>query len=165
MAFSFESTKTLNSCCCGCSLRTGAIIIAVLAIIHAVFSLLEEFMPKKAKPGKMKVQEQDPAEHIGYIIGYIVSLVVAIILLIGILKRSRKLMLPWLIVSVISVVIALIYVAFVVILLFIKVDPLMALAGLIGGLIGVAIFVYLWLVVHSYYIHLKEEEPGVRSPA
>ncbi|KAI5695000.1 hypothetical protein M8J75_009302 [Diaphorina citri] len=101
-------------------------------------------MPKKAKPGKMKVQEQDPAEHIGYIIGYIVSLVVAIILLIGILKRSRKLMLPWLIVSVISVVIALIYVAFVVILLFIKVDPLMALAGLIGGLIGPSSFTSGW---------------------
>ncbi|KAI5694588.1 hypothetical protein M8J76_013377 [Diaphorina citri] len=205
MPFSFESTKTFESCCCGCSLRTGAIIIAVLSIIQGISSLIEENVPHGVGKDGRTIDEgefQDPAWLTTlFTIGYLITAICAIILLVGIIKRSKVLMLPWLYWTVISFVCALIYVIFTVVLLFIKVDFLVGLAGLVGGVIGAGVFVagasrfifivvllfikvdflvglaglvggvigaaiviYFWLVVHSYYIHIKEEEGGVRAP-
>ncbi|KAI5718093.1 hypothetical protein M8J77_016124 [Diaphorina citri] len=168
MPFSFESTKTFESCCCGCSLRTGAIIIAVLSIIQGISSLIEENVPHGVGKDGRTIDEgefQDPAWLTTlFTIGYLITAICAIILLVGIIKRSKVLMLPWLYWTVISFVCALIYVIFTVVLLFIKVDFLVGLAGLVGGVIGAAIVIYFWLVVHSYYIHIKEEEGGVRAP-
>ncbi|XP_008475925.1 uncharacterized protein LOC103512915 [Diaphorina citri] len=161
MAFSFESTKTFNSCCCGCTLRTGAIIIAVLSMLNG----LTPFMDKNQKKGKNKFEGlEDPAWfQTVFNIGYIITSILAIIMLIGILKRRKNFMLPWLYFIAFYFFIACIYSVYVVIVLFIKVSVTMGIAGIVGVVIGVALLVYFWLIEHSYYIHLKEEEETGRS--
>ncbi|KAL1130766.1 hypothetical protein AAG570_012007 [Ranatra chinensis] len=99
-------------------------------------------------------------------INLVMTIVISLLLIIGALKRNRWMMLPWVILAImlaIGMAISIIYTAIV----FFTHKAVTSGVIWLLGLLGIAIFIYLWFVVFSYYQLLEEEKgrgPYARPP-
>ncbi|XP_068226321.1 uncharacterized protein [Palaemon carinicauda] len=131
----------LTSCCCGCSLRTGSLIIAILSLVLSLISLGVGIF----------------AGVSGLIVGWIdVAIAVANIILVavlihGIRTEQRRLVLAWVWATVVIVILDVILGIFAV-LLFSSVTAAIIL------FIFAAIQAYFILVVWSYAVSLETPE-------
>ncbi|XP_047496584.1 uncharacterized protein LOC125044170 [Penaeus chinensis] len=132
-----EQKCVLNSCCCGCSLRSGSLAIGivglVLSIIAAIYGIVRGVNGDKQGWIDMAVQ--------------IIEIVICIILIQGIRKEHRGMVMVWVWVSAIIIAINIILVIIAVIL---TLNIIFAIIAFI--IFGIAI--YCILVVRSYALTL-----------
>ncbi|XP_021935605.1 uncharacterized protein LOC110837607 [Zootermopsis nevadensis] len=147
----------LTKCCCCGSLRAGAIISGVLGVVVAIPTLILILVLNI----KMKTIIIDtlPQEVVKIIIALnlVMTVLISILLIWGAVKRNKFLMLPWIMLSIMIAIGGLISIIWTVVDLYNTNYDTFATLVLVFGLIGVALVVYLWLVVLSYYQLLVEE--------
>lgn len=129
----------LTQCCCGCTLRTGALGTAIFCLIIGLINTIlavYQIIADKAQSGWFNV------------IVNVLVLIVAILLLHGVRKEKPRLVRIWVYVEIVLVVLILIST----IVLFVRSGDW---SGLFVGLINVGVMVYFLLVVRSYAIQLE----------
>lgn len=149
--------RVLDSCCCGCSLKTGSIISGVLGILTGALTLL--LILTTDYKIRTIVIDTLPSSVVKIIlaINLVFTILISVLLVIGVIKRHKFLMLPWVILAIILVVGLAFSVIYTAVVFFIAGDIFGGFIWVIGGLISVAIYIYMWLVVYSYYQLLREE--------
>ncbi|XP_046458672.1 uncharacterized protein LOC124205325 [Daphnia pulex] len=151
----------LNQCCCGCSLRTGAIAISVFSLISSVVSIIRIVLNFSALKG---ISSNDAKMLYGVIVGELVGAMVLmftifLVLLAAVKNRMPNLMLPWLVVQIVSIIAMFLYL----IILAIagaNIGVVEILIACVGGALGF----YFWLVVFSYYQELKANATTEQLP-
>ncbi|XP_046647248.1 uncharacterized protein LOC124337192 isoform X2 [Daphnia pulicaria] len=150
----------LNQCCCGCSLRTGAIAISVFSLISSVVSIIRMALVIFAlQTAKMLYNLS-----VGQLVVAVVTIVMTILLLVAAVKnRMPNLMLPWIVVQIVSIIVMFLYLIILAIV-GANIGVVEILIACVGGALGF----YFWLVVLSYYQELKanattEQLPGEKA--
>ncbi|XP_053635787.1 uncharacterized protein [Cherax quadricarinatus] len=139
-----ESQKCLlKSCCCGCSLRTASIIIAVLSLVFAAASGGYSIFL-----GVSGVVEGWLDLTIN-----IVKFIIAIVLIHGIRTERRGLVLAWVWVTAVMVGLS---ITLGIVLVFLTASIVAAFVLFVAS----AIEIYFLLVVRSYALTLETSEPG-----
>ncbi|XP_014273805.1 uncharacterized protein [Halyomorpha halys] len=148
--------------CCGLSLKVGSVITGILGMLIGATTLIFVLISNV----KMRTILIDtlPPEIVKIIIAInlVMTVFISLLLIVGVLKRNRWIMLPWVILAImlaIGLAISIIYTA---VVFFIHKEVLSGTLWIIIGFLSIAIYVYLWFVVYSYY-KLLEEEKG-RGP-
>jgi len=141
----------METCCCGCSLKTGCKIIAILGLIFGGIGFITSILAWETLNG-------------ADIFGNILEIVAASLLLWGTLNNKYIPVLAYLIIQVGSIFSEL------VVFVILTVSGALMAGGnqeqavegtaLIGAAVYVAIVIlisiYLWIVVYSFYRQLKE---------
>ncbi|XP_046647247.1 uncharacterized protein LOC124337192 isoform X1 [Daphnia pulicaria] len=155
----------LNQCCCGCSLRTGAIAISVFSLISSVVSIIRmalvifALQSNSSNAAKMLYNLS-----VGQLVVAVVTIVMTILLLVAAVKnRMPNLMLPWIVVQIVSIIVMFLYLIILAIV-GANIGVVEILIACVGGALGF----YFWLVVLSYYQELKanattEQLPGEKA--
>ncbi|XP_042856249.1 uncharacterized protein LOC122242883 [Penaeus japonicus] len=123
----------LTSCCCGCSLRTGALIIAVVSLVLSTIG---------AAYGAYVGSNGESAGWLDFFIDA-VNIILAAILIHGIRMERRNLALAWVWGTAAMVVITII-----VGVVFLIITP--SLLGAVILLVAALVQIYFILVVRSY---------------
>ncbi|KAL0278627.1 UNVERIFIED_CONTAM: hypothetical protein PYX00_000395 [Menopon gallinae] len=148
----------LDSCCRCCSLKTGTIVSGFLGIIIALSTLIVILITKvKMKTIVMDTLHSDVVKII-LAVNLAMTVLISTLLIVGALKRNRWMMLPWVILAIILAIGLLVSVIYTSVEFYIHKDILNGTLWLVLGLIAVAIYTYLWLVVFSYYQLITQEK-------
>jgi hypothetical protein len=150
--------KPLVTTCCSCySLRTGTIISGVIGIILAIINIILVYTTRAEF--KTIIMDWLPSWLVKIIItiNLAMTILLSLVLIIGAVKRNHYLMLPWVVIGIILAVGLLISVLYTGIVLLIRSQVLAGVIWIIVGLFVVALYVYMWAVVYSYFTELKEE--------
>ncbi|XP_077300513.1 uncharacterized protein LOC143921196 [Arctopsyche grandis] len=145
--------------CCGCtSLRTGTIIIGILGILSAIFSLI--LMLTAYVEFKTIILDWLPQWLVKVIIGINLAMTVfiSILLIIGAIRHNTFLMMPWVILGIMLAVGLLVSVIYTAVMFYIHEDTLNGSLWLVFGIIFVLVYIYMWLVVFSHFQEVRENE-------
>ncbi|KAF5288327.1 hypothetical protein FQR65_LT12061 [Abscondita terminalis] len=143
-------------CCCG-SLRTGTIVAGVAGIILAILGIIVIF----TVPVEFKTIVLDwlpkIAVQIIMAINFVMTILISILLIIGTVKRNMYLMIPWVLLGIMLAIGLLVSVIYTAVDFFLKHDTLSGSLFLVFGLIAFIVYVYMWMVVYSFFAIIKEE--------
>nr|CAD7405557.1 unnamed protein product [Timema cristinae] len=84
--------------------------------------------------------------------------VISAILIYGAIKRNKFMMLPWVVLAFMLAIGILITIIWTAVVFFIDGFVLSGVLTIVIGFIGLAVYVYLWMVVYSYFQLLMEED-------
>lgn len=137
------SIPRLESCCCGCTLRTGTLILVYLSLIGA---LLSPFSPPQ---NTSKDSDSKPAEQPMYvkISGAVVGIIACVCALYGVYAERHGFLLPYLILETLSIIYLIIFGILIVII--------NVLVGIVYFLLTIPAF-YFWLVIYNHYREIQE---------
>ncbi|XP_021919318.1 uncharacterized protein LOC110829656 [Zootermopsis nevadensis] len=161
----------LNQCCCGCTLKTGSIIIgtlnAVFSGIYFITGIITAGVAANAANSPNSAQENSDtwssieAVYIAYAVFAAVLCLVAVCLIVGAVNGNPVLLLPWLGYASVSIIInfilSIVNAAYYISLSYAANGVLF----LLGGFIGVCLEIYFILVVYSFYRQLKGTGPSL----
>ncbi|CAG9584619.1 unnamed protein product [Danaus chrysippus] len=161
--------KRLQKCCCCASTRTGTIITGVLGIILSIITIITIWVANKhnvsyrtfifAEDFDKKLADMD-IPRIILTVNLCFTILICTLLIVAVLKRRSWLMLPWVVLGIVLAIGLLISVLHTSITYYLDgMDhALIATCILIGGLIYLGIYLYLWAVVFSHYLDVRDEE-------
>ncbi|XP_046959848.1 uncharacterized protein LOC124529941 [Vanessa cardui] len=161
--------KRLQKCCCCASTRTGTILTGVLGIILSIATIITVWVANKhnvsyrtfifAEEFDKKLSDMD-IPRIILTINLCFTILICSLLIVAVLKRRSWLMLPWVVLGIVLAIGLLISVLHTSITYYLDEQDHVILATciLIGGLIYLAIYLYLWAVVFSHYLDVRDEE-------
>ncbi|XP_029213022.2 uncharacterized protein LOC114976691 isoform X2 [Acropora millepora] len=155
----------VRSCCCGCSLKTGVLVIAFLSLIgggyniHSSFSSASEFSrgsygglsPPSAEHLQVAINLQKTAGALS-----VFQVLTSLSLVAACILRNRLLVLPYLVLNVI-----LLGYNLGVVIYYIVVWKLISLIIFIA--ISWAFSIYFLIVVYSFHEALREDPSGVTA--
>ncbi|XP_046665523.1 uncharacterized protein LOC124357621 [Homalodisca vitripennis] len=155
------SIPQLDSCCCGCSLKTGSKIIGWISMIANIVSVITfglalaglyyiQEHPDKVAPENKAILDNLPtlkAVAIMMIITHIIGCILSLILLMGVYQQKAKLVLTWVLIALTC---ALIEQLVNLIQLFTVYQ-----AANIGNIIWFLLDLYFILVVYSFYREIQ----------
>ncbi|XP_012269489.1 uncharacterized protein LOC105693858 [Athalia rosae] len=152
----------LTTCCRCCSLKTGTLVSGVAGIVLAVISLIVMYTTNVE--WRTIVVDLLPQWAVKLIlaINLCMTILISTLLIIGALKRNTFLMLPWVILGIMLAVALLVSVIYTAVMLFINYDTIGGILWIIFGLISVVVYVYMWLVVYSFFQEIRYEKSNVR---
>ncbi|KAB0793475.1 hypothetical protein PPYR_13095 [Photinus pyralis] len=143
-------------CLCG-SLRTGTLIAGFAGIILAILGIVVIF----TVPVEIRTIVLDwlpkLAVQIIMAVNFAMTILISILLIIGTMKRNMYLMIPWVLLGImlaIGLVVSVIYTA---VDFYLKKDSLTGSVVLVLGLAFFVVYVYMWMVVYSFFAIIKEE--------
>lgn len=136
-----EHKCVVNSCCCGCSLRSGTLAIA---IFNLILSLIQIVL------GSIAIASGAIVVWPELVIG-ILRLIISSILINGVRKESRGQVLAWVWIVTILTVLATISV----IVLFVLGSPI---SYVVDDIIGILLNIYFIIVVRSFAFKLGTPE-------
>ncbi|XP_067012000.2 lysosomal-associated transmembrane protein 4B [Anabrus simplex] len=171
-------TITVKQCCCGCTLKTGTIIIGVLYGLGALAGLVsnimkagaEQMSPEIAKhlnfTEEMREQYNNiirASSYINIVVAIILclQLILCILLVYGANNENPRLIRPWIIYSIVSVTLSSIIYLILMILSFVYLSAASGIAILIGTALYIALSAYFIIVVNSFHLDLV----GQRNPS
>lgn len=147
----------LNSCCKCQSLRVGSVVSGVFGILLAVASLIAMFVTR-VEFKTIIIDALDPTVvKIILAINLCMTILISLLMIIGVFKRNHFMMLPWVVLGLMLVIGLLISVIYTAVVFFIDAHTLTGVLWLVFGLLSVVIYLYMWMVVYSYFAILKEE--------
>ncbi|XP_050346482.1 uncharacterized protein LOC126770915 [Nymphalis io] len=161
--------RRLQKCCCCASTRTGTIITAVLGIILSIATIITVWVANKhnvsyrtfifAEDFDKKLSDMD-IPRIILTVNLCFTILICSLLIVAVLKRRSWLMLPWVVLGIVLAIGLLISVLHTSITYYLDEQDHVILATciLIGGLIYLCIYLYLWAVVFSHYLDVRDEE-------
>jgi len=138
---------TVTQCCCGCTLKTGSLIIGILCLIGSLIGTIQFSFGA--------VTYNHPALWYGAVV-QIVMLIAAILLVHGARTEQASLVRVWVYIQSVITILQVINLVIVVITSF-------TIGNLISALLTIALCIYFIIVVRSYAIEL--ENGGANSPA
>ncbi|XP_063361689.1 uncharacterized protein LOC134667320 [Cydia fagiglandana] len=158
--------KRLSRCCCCCNVRDGSITVGVLGILLSIATIIFIWLaPSHLVSFKSYFfEEQDKQYSISKIIMTIslcFTILICSALIIAIKKRRSWLMLPFVVLGLVLAIGLLISILHTSIVLYTddKEDyTILATCILVGGLIYLILYLYLWVVVFSHYLDTRDEE-------
>lgn len=161
--------KRLQKCCCCASTRTGSLIIAVLGIILSIITIIVVWVAPRHevsfstfifdKEFDKKLSDLD-IPRIILTINLCFTILICALLIVAIKKRRSWLMLPWVVLGIVLAIGLLISVLHTSITYYLDEQDHVILATviLIGGLLYLCLYLYLWTVVFSHYLDVRDEE-------
>jgi len=148
----------LEKFCC-CKLETGGLILGVFGTVSSlIFFLgglfeLNNDVTHTRNHYFLSDYLQDAPEHIVRIVYVAISVLdvlCSVLLVVGILKRSRWLLVPWIVDSMLMLVMTCAEI-------FLYLVPAFLVTGTIGG------FLYLWYCIVSLYVKFDNEEKSANG--
>ncbi|KAG5682323.1 hypothetical protein PVAND_011682 [Polypedilum vanderplanki] len=152
------SQNRLRSCC-GCySLKTGTIIAGTLGVLLAIATIVI-ILTTKIDFKTIIFDDIIPKQilKIILIINLCMTIILSGLLIIGAIIRNQYLFLPWIILGIMLCIGLLVDVIYTAVVFFLDKNNTAGILWLVIGLICVVIFFYLWAVVLSYFLQLKEQ--------
>ncbi|XP_026495907.1 uncharacterized protein LOC113400522 [Vanessa tameamea] len=161
--------RRLQKCCCCASTRTGTIFTGVLGIILSIATIITVWIANKhnvsyrtfifAEDFDKKLSDMD-IPRIILTVNLCFTILICALLIVAVLKRRSWLMLPWVVLGIVLAIGLLISVLHTSITYYLDEQDHVILATciLIGGLIYLGIYLYLWAVVFSHYLDVRDEE-------
>ncbi|KAJ9596638.1 hypothetical protein L9F63_012335 [Diploptera punctata] len=139
----------LRQCCCGCSLKTGTIIIGVLNLIAACLGF--------GSGGVLLSQKETEFKTMGIVelILAAVLIIISILLIVGAMKDRPALLAPWMICAIIIMIVTIIIYIVGAAKAFQHSDSSTGVSYLISALIYSILETYFILVVYSLYRELR----------
>lgn len=147
----------LNSCCRCCTLRTGTIVSGVCGILLAVFGIIVMFTTSVKFRTIIIDTLPDWAVKLILAINMAMTILISVLLIVGALKRNMFLMLPWVMLGILLAIGLLASVIYTSVVFYLDGDSFNGNLWLIVGLVALVIYMYMWLVVYSYFVIVKEE--------
>jgi len=150
----------LRQCCCGCTLKTGTIILGVLNILGGLVNLITGIAAGVASDF-VEGESKTVVVTVGVVLAVLggILLLVSICLIIGAAKDNPALLVPWLVFTVVFLIVN-------TVLNIVSAAEYFALKDIAGGagnLVAAAIYIlleiYFLLVVYSLYRELKGTAP------
>ncbi|CAL4072023.1 unnamed protein product [Meganyctiphanes norvegica] len=120
-----EQKCIVGQCCCGCTLRTGSMIIAVLSLVGNIFLL--------ANSSYAAVQGHNNASWVSVVVA-LLHFIVSVLLIVGIRQEKRNFMMIWVWVTLVRIVIS----------------AIMAVIAFIGLVWQVAISLVITVLLYGY---------------
>ncbi|KAG6799629.1 uncharacterized protein LOC122710562 [Apis laboriosa] len=152
----------LTTCCKCYSLKTGTLFTGILGIVLSIISLILIFtLNVEWKTILIDIVDQSIVRII-FAINLCMTILISTLLIVGALKKKTFLMLPWVVLGLILAVGLLVSVLYTSIMFFIYHDVIIGILWLIIGLLTIVIYVYLWLVVYSYFQQLRYDKMSSR---
>ncbi|PBC30656.1 uncharacterized protein LOC107997203 [Apis cerana] len=152
----------LTTCCKCYSLKTGTLFTGILGIVLSIISLILIFtLNVEWKTILIDIVDQSIVRII-FAINLCMTILISTLLIVGALKKKTFLMLPWVVLGLILAVGLLVSVLYTSIMFFIYHDVIIGILWLIIGLLTIVIYVYLWLVVYSYFQQLRYDKMNSR---
>uniref|UniRef100_T1ILG8 Uncharacterized protein n=1 Tax=Strigamia maritima TaxID=126957 RepID=T1ILG8_STRMM len=140
---------TVNSCCCGFTLEQGTIGTGVYCLIIALINFSTGIWALKYTHAHRPSYYHYDSDYINYgvcaLIFSILGILATIFLLVGVSKKRRGFIMPWIVMYGITLVIGLPT------LVFLTLNVSGDISVTIGQAIGFTIMIYLYIVVISYY--------------
>ncbi|VVD05649.1 uncharacterized protein LOC126969836 [Leptidea sinapis] len=161
--------KRLQRCCCCASTRTGTIITATLGIILSIITIITIWVANKhnvsyrtfifAEDFDRKLADMD-IPRIILTVNLCFTILICGLLIVAVLKKRSWLMLPWVVLGIVLAIGLLISVLHTSITYYLDEQDhaIIATCILIGGLIYLGVYLYLWAVVFSHYLDVRDEE-------
>lgn len=152
------SPNRLRSCC-GCySLKTGTIIAGTLGILLAIATIVIIFTTKiDFKTIIFDDYISKDVLKIILVVNLCMTIILSSLLIIGALIRNQYLFLPWIILGIMLCIGLLVDVIYTAIVFFLDSKFNAGILWLIIGLLCVVIYFYMWAVVLSHFLQLKEQ--------
>ncbi|XP_003695169.1 uncharacterized protein LOC100864793 [Apis florea] len=152
----------LTTCCKCYSLKTGTLFTGILGIVLSIISLILIFtLNVEWKTILIDIVDQSIVRII-FAINLCMTILISTLLIVGALKKKTFLMLPWVVLGLILAVGLLVSVLYTSIMFFVYHDVIIGILWLIIGLLTIVIYVYLWLVVYSYFQQLRYDKMNSR---
>ncbi|XP_077300866.1 uncharacterized protein LOC143921433 [Arctopsyche grandis] len=148
----------VKTCCCGCTLETGTLIIGWLNIVFAALTIIGSIM------GIISPNSQNHGSTASLVLGMIagvITLLVSIMLIIGVKRRLPKYVHYWILIATISFVISLLNGIIQGIMLSVNGNVGGGVGAIIVVLISGAIMAYLIIVVFNFKRELLSENQHV----
>ena len=161
--------KRLQSCCCCASTRTGSLITAVLGIILSIVTIIILWTVENHRIAfstfifdekfDKKLSDLD-IPRIILTINLCFTVLICTLLIVAVQKRRSWLMLPWVVLGIVLAIGLFISVLHTSITYYLdKQDHVMeATIILVGGLLYLCVFLYLWAVIFSHYLDVRDDE-------
>ncbi|KAK1118678.1 hypothetical protein K0M31_014982 [Melipona bicolor] len=145
----------LTSLCGYYSLKAGTLLTGILCIILSIISLILIFtLNVEWKMIIIDALDQSIVKII-FAINLCMTILISTLLIIGALKRNTFMMLPWVVLGLILVVSLLVSILYTSIMFFVNHAAINGILWLVIGIVAVVIYMYLWLVVYSYFQYLR----------
>ncbi|XP_049546281.1 uncharacterized protein LOC125957546 [Anopheles darlingi] len=147
----------VGSCCRCYSLRGGSIATGILGIVLSIISIILIFTVRiDFKTILMDWLPQNVVKII-YALNLVMTILISLLMILGVVKKNHIFMMPWVVLGLMLAIGLLISVIFNAVVYYIDGFVLGGTLWLVIGLIAVVIYVYLWVVVYSYFTTLKNE--------
>lgn len=152
------SPNRLRSCC-GCySLKTGTVIAGTLGILLAITTIIVILTTKiDFKTIIFDDLISKSVLKIILIINLCMTIILSSLLIIGAIIRNHYLFLPWIILGIMLCIGLLVDVIYTSVVFFLDKNTTTGILWLVIGLICVVVYFYMWAVVLSYFLQLKEQ--------
>ncbi|XP_044731903.1 uncharacterized protein LOC123294812 [Chrysoperla carnea] len=158
--------------CCGCySTKVGTIITGALGIILSILTIIiiltTDFRYRTI------IIDTLPTWIVKIIltINLIMTIILCALLILGAKKRNMYYMLPWVVLGLVLAIGLLVSVIYTSVVFFLDGDNFNGVFSLVFGIIFFCVYVYLWLVVFSFFQIVREEyargvykQPFLRYP-
>ncbi|XP_044252654.1 uncharacterized protein LOC123003747 [Tribolium madens] len=146
--------KTFLGCA---SLRTGTLVAGVAGIVLAIIGIIVIYTVQvEFKTIVLDWLPQDVVRII-IVINFAMAILISILLIAGTLKRNAFLMMPWVILAIMLAIGLLVSVIYTAVQFYINGKSIEGTIWIVLGIISVIIYVYMWLVVFSYFTFIREE--------
>ncbi|XP_014482298.1 PREDICTED: uncharacterized protein LOC106748367 [Dinoponera quadriceps] len=152
----------LKTCCRCCSLKTGTIFSGVCGIVLAVISLIVIFTVNVEWKTIIIDILDKTAVKIIFAINLCMTILISLLLIIGAVRKNTFMMLPWVVLGIMLAVALFVSVLYTSIMFFVNHEVLNGVLWLVFGLIAVVVYIYMWLVVYSYFQQLKFDKMNRR---
>ncbi|KAF9824608.1 hypothetical protein SFRURICE_004065 [Spodoptera frugiperda] len=161
--------KRLQKFCYCASTRTGTLLTAFLGIVLSIATIIIVWVVKKHRitfstfifdeDFDRKLSDLD-IPRIILTINLCFTILICTLLMIAVHKRRSWLMLPWVVLGIVLAIGLLISVLHTSITYYLDKEDHVTLATiiLIGGLLYLCLYLYLWAVVFSHYLDVRDEE-------
>lgn len=161
--------KRLQKCCCCASTRTGTLITSILGIILSIANIIVVWVVERRlirystfffdDEFDKKLSDLD-IPRIILTINLCFTILICTLLMIAVHKRRSWLMLPWVVLGIVLAIGLLITVLHISITYYVdgQDHAIIATIILVGGLFYLCLYLYLWAVVFSHYLDVRDEE-------
>ncbi|XP_028174671.1 uncharacterized protein LOC135074533 [Ostrinia nubilalis] len=168
--------KRLQKCCCCASTRSGTLITAVLGVVLSIVTIITVWAVERHRVSfKTFIFGEDfdrkllalDIPRIILTINLCFTILICILLFVAVQKRRSWMMLPWVVLGIVLAIGLLISVLHTSISFYIHDTNdeeekynynILATIILVGGIIYLCVYLYLWAVVFSHYLDVRDEE-------
>ncbi|CAG9805497.1 unnamed protein product [Chironomus riparius] len=152
------SPNRLRSCCGCASLKAGTIIAGTLGILLSIATIA---IVVYAKLDYKTIIFDDIIPKyiikIILIVNLCMTIILSSLLIIGALIKNQYLFLPWIILGIMLCIGLLVDVIYTAVVAFLDNKVEAGIYWLVFGLLAVVIYFYMWAVVLSHFLQLKEQ--------
>jgi hypothetical protein len=152
----------LRQCCCGCTLKTGTIIIGVLTILGGLGNLIGGITTAvRAADNFVDAESVQVFVGVGAVLAVLgaILLVFSVLLIIGAQNDRPSLLVPWMVYTIVFLITNTVLYIFEAAEYFSRYDNVNGAGNIVAAVIFVLLQTYFLLVVYSLYRELRGTAP------